>query len=153
MFFSIDETARLTGLKVDRLRYLAKLDVITPHKIAPEGLIRKLARYSWDQLLELRALASLPQNTSVKKLKALQSFLKDHRGDSRLATADILIIGEDQFYLIEDSDNMGKILISCLGHTKGQLALEFILIPNPEIAIKKSNVLQFNQDSDIAKTA
>ena len=129
MFFSIDETTRLTGLKIDRLRYLAKLGAVVPYKIAPDGYVRKLTRYSWDQILELRAIASLPQSTSVKKIKALRSFLESHRGDHRLLFSSILAVGEDQFCLISNPDNIGKVLAGYLENGDGQSSLHFVLIP------------------------
>jgi len=141
MYFTINQTTALTGLDFNRLRYLQKSCVVVPYKLAREGYSRKLSRYSWDQLLELRAIASLPKGTLLRTIRALQNFLEQHRGDSRLSRANILILGKD-FYLAEPSE-LGLMLIKCLGNS-GQIGLNAILLPNPQsqiLATPESKVL------------
>lgn len=153
--FKIVQITALTGLHDHHLRYLDRSDIIKPVRYTPAGHLRSVKRYTWEQLLELKVIASLPKNVSPKQIKGLQDFLLEFKGDSRLATANILIAGENEFYFVSESD-FGKILVQCLGNNLGQTAMEFVIVPNPMQALFNSEhgkVLNLRQRFQLAIAA
>lgn len=71
--FTRRETQVLTRTAPSRLDYLAKTGIVTPTKVIQAN--RTQLYYSWDQLLEIRAINHLRQQSSLQTVRKVVSFL------------------------------------------------------------------------------
>ena len=147
--FSRREVMALTGLEEYRLTYLQRTGIVVPETFKPEGYVKSFPRYSWHQLLEIRAIEDLrSQDVSLQKVRLLMDFLKEHSNDPKLHTNDLVVINDRVFWIAEQGD-LEKCLIECLGKNKGQVTIaEVILINNPsekiwQTAQQNSKIIDF----------
>jgi DNA-binding transcriptional MerR regulator len=90
--FTRHEAVILTRTSPSRLAYLAKTGIVVPYRLQQAGRWRLF--YSWDQILELRTIHHLRQQTSLQTIRKILRFLEDQGGDHRLCNQK-LVITED----------------------------------------------------------
>lgn len=71
--FTRRETVILTRTSSDRLAYLARTGVVVP---LAEGAEAKQAYYTWEQILELRAIRHLRRQVSLQMIRKILAFLE-----------------------------------------------------------------------------
>lgn len=72
--FTRRETVILTRTSPTRLAYLSRIGVIVP--IAGEGAEAKQSYYTWEQILELRAIRRLRHQVSLQMIRKILAFLE-----------------------------------------------------------------------------
>ena len=146
--FSRQEVMRLTGLPNHRLTYLQRTGIIVPESIKPKDYVKPFPRYSWHQILEIKAIEDLrSKDVSLQKVRLLMDFLKKHSNDPRLHTNNLALI-DDRIFWVTNPGDLEKCFIECLGKHQGQVTIaEVILIKNPSEEIwqtaKQDNVIDF----------
>lgn len=89
--FTRQETLVLTRSSRSQLSYLAKLEIVIPHRVQPHT---SAVYYTWDQILEIRAINQLRQQISFQTIRKVLDFLKE-QGFSRSLRDKQLIVFKD----------------------------------------------------------
>jgi DNA-binding transcriptional MerR regulator len=153
--FTRHEAVILTRTSPSRLAYLAKTGIVVPYRLQQAGRWRLF--YSWDQILELRTIHHLRQQTSLQTIRKILRFLEDQGGDHRLCNQK-LVITEDGVSWVAGNLHAGQDpqVVQVVGRTKqsrrhvGQLQL--LTVPTvPELVAdlwevaRQSRVIDFEQ--------
>ncbi|MEL6383667.1 MAG: MerR family transcriptional regulator [Cyanobacteria bacterium J06626_18] len=99
--FTRRETVVLTRTSPARLAYLAKIGMITPTCLAddPQGQLY----YSWDQILELRAIRQLRGEISLQMIRKIMQFLEGVGGDRTLHNKHLVIANGEVSWIQRES--------------------------------------------------
>lgn len=74
--FTRREAQRLTRSSSSRLTYLAKTGIVVPERSGTAS--RPVLLYSWEQILELRAINHLRRQISFQTIRKVVQFLDEH---------------------------------------------------------------------------
>ncbi|HEY9738377.1 MAG TPA: hypothetical protein V6D06_18920 [Trichocoleus sp.] len=80
--FTRRETQVLTRSSSSRLVYLEKTGIIVPHRAEPDS--KAVLFYTWDQILEIRAINQLRRQVSFQTIRKVVQFLDEHGFDRSL---------------------------------------------------------------------
>ncbi len=80
--FTRHETVVLTRTSPGRLAYLARTGIVVPAYIQQGQALRSF--YSWEQILELRAIQNLRRQVSLQTIRKILDFLECASRDRRL---------------------------------------------------------------------
>ena len=87
--FTRRETVILTHTSPSRLAYLARIGVVIPK--GDESNVTRPTGYSWEQILELRAIRHLRRQTSLQMIRKILAFLEDTEGDRTLHNKHLIV--------------------------------------------------------------
>lgn len=121
--FTRRETVILTRTSLGRLNYLAKTGMVVPVCLRDDQ--RHQLYYSWEQILELRAIRHLRCQVSLQMIRKILSFLES-RGDDRRLHDKHLVIDEDKVDWIQIASDRSSKVIQVAARTNqhiGQLKL------------------------------
>lgn len=104
--FTRQETLTLTGCTSSRLAYLEKVGLIIPHRIGNNK--RPLVLFTWEQLLEIRAIKNLRKDVSLQTVRNIISFLDESGFDSTLKDKMMVVIDEEVFWVQPDLSDIGQ---------------------------------------------
>lgn len=88
--FTRRETVILTRTSPGRLAYLARTGVIVP--LRGEGDHAHQVYYSWEQILELRAIRHLRRQVSLQTIRKILAFLEAIGSDRALRNKHLVIV-------------------------------------------------------------
>jgi hypothetical protein len=158
--FTRRETIDLTETTSNRLQYLERVGLVVPQRI--ETSRQATVIYSWEQLLEIRAIKNLRQEISLQTVRKIVDILNEYGFDESLRNKQLIAINDDVFWVRQDwadfSEQMPKALkvASSKGKSIGQYSL--IVIPTlinvvDEIwsAAQKSRVVDMESFKNRAK--
>ena len=95
--FTRTETLALTETTSNRLQYLEKAGLIIPHRI---GKSRKpTVLYTWEQVLEIRAIKHLRQEISLQTVRRIVNFLSESGFDDSLRNKQLVVIDDEVFWI------------------------------------------------------
>jgi DNA-binding transcriptional MerR regulator len=128
--FTRQETATLCSVLPTRLSYLDRTGLISPQKFGNPK--KPTCVYSWQQILEIKAIAKLREDVSLQTVRQIISFLEKHADNPSLVVNDILVINGEVFWynpsLIDDFVVQIK---SKIGGNEGQIcSVEILRIPS-----------------------
>ena len=158
--FTRQETIALTDTTSNRLQYLERQRLVIPQRI---GKSRKpTVIYSWEQILEIRAIKHLRKNISNQTIKKIIQFLDKSGVDESLRDKHLIVINDEVFWVQQDwSDWQQKIptIVKVAGKDNtniGQYMLLIIPIFSDIIqevwkAAKKSELIDFESFKKRAK--
>lgn len=75
--FSRREAMELAGATSNQLQYLERSGLIIPTRILREERKKPEVYYSWEQLLEIRAIRNLRKETSLQVIRRVIDFLRN----------------------------------------------------------------------------
>ena len=102
--FTRRETVILTHTSPSRLAYLARIGVVVPK--GDENDVTQPASYSWEQILELRAIRHLRRQTSLQMIRKILAFLEGTEGDRTLHNKH-LIVAEGEVTWVQTRPDVG----------------------------------------------
>lgn len=106
--FTRQETLALTGATSSRLAYLDRAELVKPLKLGKS--IKPTVLYTWQQLLEIRAIANLKQKIPLPSArKVIRLFGNANSGDN-LRDDRLVIIGDDVWWVKADWSNMPEVM-------------------------------------------
>ncbi|MEM9117781.1 MAG: MerR family transcriptional regulator [Cyanobacteria bacterium P01_F01_bin.56] len=120
--FTRHETVILTRTSSTRLAYLARTGIIVP--VASEEQKAEPAYYTWEQILELRAIRRLRQQLSLQMIRKIMAFLEG-AGCGALHDKH-LVIKNDEVHWVQSQENMAPCVVQVAAKTGchvGQLNL------------------------------
>lgn len=100
--FTRTETSILTRTSPQRLAYLAKTGVVVPDLI--EG--QQQLCYSWEQILELRAIQHLRRQLSLQTIRKILDFLEGIGGDRTLHNKNLVIANGEVDWVQTTADDV-----------------------------------------------
>lgn len=104
--FSRQETMQLTGCTSSRLAYLEKVDLIVPTRMGNPK--RPIVLFSWEQLLEIKAIANLrEQDVSLQTVRKIIGFLDKHGYDDTLRDKHLVAAVDEVFWVKQDWSDLG----------------------------------------------
>lgn len=106
--FTRQETLILTDSTSNQLQYLEKQGLIIPQRI---GKSRKpTVIYSWEQILEIRAIKHLRKQVSLQTISKIIQFLDKSGVDDHLRDKQLIVLNDEVFWIQKDwSDLQDKI--------------------------------------------
>lgn len=130
--FTRRETMSLTGSTSNQLQYLERSGLITPERI---GKSRKpIVLYSWEQVLEIRAIKNLRDEISLQAIRKVIAFLDESGFDDTLRDKQLVVIDDDVFWVRIDwqdfSQKMPKTLKVASKKNKDVGQYTLTVIPN-----------------------
>lgn len=146
----------LTGFKSGRLSYFDRTHLVKPEKIG--DLKHPVVLYTWEQLLELRAIAKLRDKLSLQQVRQVVKFLRESGYENGLYNKPLLFI--NSVLCLETGKNeLGERLVSEVsGKHSGQLVFEWIdplgqLDKEVEDDARSNPAINFESFRDRAKSA
>lgn len=114
----------LTGLKSGRLSYFDHTELVQPEKIG--GSKHPVVLYSWEQLLELRAIAKLRDRLSLQQIRQVIKFLRESGYEDGLYNKPLLFINSSLCLQTEKDELGNRLAMEVLGNHSGQLVFDWI---------------------------
>lgn len=121
-YFTRRETVVLTRTSRGRLAYLAKTGMVVPVYLQND---RRQLYYSWEQILELRTIASLRRQVSLQMIRQIITFL-EALGIDRALHNKHLVVENNQIDWVQASKDCAAIVVQVAApacHHVGQLRL------------------------------
>ncbi|WP_204137437.1 hypothetical protein [Halomicronema sp. CCY15110] len=155
--FTRQETLALTQTTSSRLAYLDRTGVIVPQKYGNPK--KPTVIYSWEQVLEIRAIANLRKQISLQMVRKLVAFLDEHGLDATLHDKHLVTTPNEVFLVAPDWSNMPQVMkvADRDGDGLGQLMLMVLPPLNTVIqdiwtAAETSQIIDFASFKQRAKT-
>lgn len=122
--FTRKEVMSLTGLKSGRLSYFDQTGLVQPEKIG--GSKHPVVLYTWEQLLELRAIAKLRDKLSLQQIRQVIKFLRESGYEDGLYNKPLLFINSSLCLQTEKDELGNRLAMEVLGNHSGQLVFDWI---------------------------
>lgn len=159
--FTRQETMHLTDCTSSRLAYLEKVDLVTPYRFGKTGG-RPTVIFSWEQLLEIRAIRNLRQDVSLQTVRKIIKYLDESGCDNSLRDKQLVVVNDEVFWVKQDwsdfGDNLPTAIKVASKNNKG--VGQYVLLVIPSLidivndiwkAAKTSNVVDFQSFKERAK--
>ncbi len=101
-----------------RLKYLETTGIVIPRRPAENK--RAEALYSWEQILEIRAIARLRQYLSFQAIRKIIQYFEDHGFERSLRDKQLIIKGGNVTW-VRSSSTMTPQMIQLLGKRDSQV--------------------------------
>ncbi|MEM9219100.1 MAG: MerR family transcriptional regulator [Cyanobacteria bacterium P01_F01_bin.150] len=158
--FTRSETLALTETTSNRLQYLEKQELVIPQRI---GKSRKpTVIYSWEQILEIRAIRHLRKDVSLQTVRKIVEFLNNNGFDDSLRDKQLIVIDDEVFWIRQDWQDFSEKMPSAMKVTskKSQGVGQYVLLVVPPLseivdeiwkAARKADVIDFDSFKERAK--
>ena len=124
-YFDRNTVHRLTGISRQKLETLVKNGYINPYKRGAYKRAKWL--FTWEQLVEIKAILKLREIITSYQLADIKSFLQELGTNGSLADdASKIILATNKQVLLIDNDN--DKIIELLGKSRGQIILGTLLV-------------------------
>lgn len=146
--FTCRETQVLTRSSPSRLAYLEKTGIIVPHRAGPPQ--RPTLVYTWDQILEIRAINHLRRQVSFQTIRKIVQFLDEHGFERSLRDKLLIPINGDVNWIVPLGPTASQViqLVGKRNGVAGQLLLTAIpqllgLVDDLGKMVKPAKVIDF----------
>lgn len=106
--FTRQEALALTQTTSSRLAYLDRTSVVVPQKFGNSK--KPTVIYTWEQLLEIRAIADLRKQISLQMVRKLVSFLDENGLDPTLHDKPLVATPNEVFLVLPDWSDMPQVM-------------------------------------------
>ena len=106
--FTRRETMELAGATSNQLQYLERSGLIVPMREWKQEKKKPEVYYSWEQLLETRAIRNLRKETSLQVIRSVIDFFEKCQLDTSLRTKQIVVVDDEVFWIKRDWSDFGK---------------------------------------------
>ncbi|MBD1840907.1 MerR family transcriptional regulator [Coleofasciculus sp. FACHB-501] len=158
--FTRPETLALTETTSNRLQYLEMKELVIPQRI---GKSRKpTVIYTWEQILEIRAIKHLRQEISLQAVRKIVEFLNESGFDDSLRDKQLVVIDDEVFWIQQDWQDFPEKMPSAVkvAGRSGKGVGQYVLLVIPTLmeivnevweAARKSEVIEFDSFKQRAK--
>ncbi|MDJ0703996.1 MAG: hypothetical protein QNJ46_12005 [Leptolyngbyaceae cyanobacterium MO_188.B28] len=129
--FTRQETLVLTRSSPGRLSYLARTGIVVPQKSHLPNQANLL--YTWDQVLEIRAINLLRQKASFQTIRKIVNFLESYGFDKKLRDKHLVVLHDEVDWVMPDSAEIPRIL-RVAGKNSQKTEGQFLLMAIPPLA-------------------
>ncbi len=147
--FTRTETLALTETTSNRLQYLEKTGLIIPQRI---GKSRKpTVIYTWEQVLEIRAIKHLRQEISLQTVRQVVDFLNESGFDDSLRNKQLVVIDDEVFWIRLDWQDFPEKMPSAVkvAGSEGKGIGQYTLLVIPALNKIVDEVWKAARDSEI----
>lgn len=147
--FTRQEVIRLTGCNSNRLSYLEKVDLVTPTRI---GVGKKpIVLYTWEQLLEIRAIRDLRKEISLQTVRSIVDFLNHSGVDDTLRDKQLVVVEDEVFWVKLDFSDIGQIsaAVQRVASKKKKGIGQYVLLVIPPLANIVAEIWETAQQSNV----
>lgn len=154
--FTRQETIALTGSSSNRLQYLDRTELVVPSRY---GNSRKpTVIYSWEQVLEIRAIKNLRQEISLQTVRKVIDFLNHSGFDDSLRNKKLVILNDEVYWIKADWEDFP--IVMKIADKKNQGIGQYLMITVPGLsdvvdeiwlAAKQSKTIDFESFKQRAK--
>jgi DNA-binding transcriptional MerR regulator len=154
--FTRQETLALTKTTSSRLAYLDRSGVIVPEKYGNSK--KPTVIYSWEQVLEIRAINDLRQKISLQMVRKIVKFLHESGFEKSIRDKHLVVVNDEVDWVMPDWSDMPRVMKVADKKNKG--LGQFVLIAIPPLSdiieevwktAKKSKVIDFESFKRRAK--
>lgn len=145
--FTRQEVIKLTGCNANRLSYLEKVELVIPTRF---GSVKKpTVVYTWEQLLEIRAIRDLRREVSLQTIRSIVSFLNDSGIDDSLRDKQLVVIDDEVFWVdVSEADKIGAFVVKVASKNKKQVG-QFMFWTIPPLANIVAEIWETAQRSSV----
>lgn len=158
--FTRSETLALTETTSNRLQYLEKKELVIPQRVGKSR--RPTVIYSWEQILEIRAIKHLRQEISLQAVRNIVGFLNASGFDDSLRDKQLVVIDDEVFWIRQDWQDFSEKMPSAIkvSGRSGKGVGQYVLLVIPTLteivdevweAARKSEVIDFESFKQRAK--
>lgn len=154
--FTRQETLALTGTTSNRLQYLERAGLVKPRRIGTSK--KPTVIYTWEQILEIRAIRNLRQEVSLQTVIKIIDFLDKEGCDDSLRDKQLIVINDEVFWVRNDWLDVPSVIK--VASKKGKDIGQYILFVIPTLiqvvqevweVAEKSNLIDFESFQKRAK--
>lgn len=145
--FTRQETLRLTGCTSSRLAYLEKVALVVPTRIGSNK--RPTVLYSWEQLLEIRAIKTLRKDVSLQTVRKIVDTLNRCGFDDTLRDKSLVIVGDDVLWVAPDWSDFEVPAALLVASKSGKEVGQFVLLVVPPFATIVKELWDAAKDSTV----
>lgn len=143
--FSRQETIALAGTTSNRLQYLERAGLILPERY---GKTRKpTVIYSWEHVLEIRAIKSLRQEISLQTVRKIIDFLNKEGFEEQLRDKKLVVLDDEVYWIMPDWSDLPKIMKVADKRNRG--IGQYMLITIPSLGEVVNEVWQAAENSEV----
>lgn len=160
--FTRKETMQLTGCTSSRLAYLEKVGLIVPYRYGTNSG-RPIVVFSWEQLLEIRAIRNLRQeDISLQTVRKIIDFLDKSGYNNALRNKQLVVVNDEVFWIEQDWSDFGANMpkaVKVAGKNSQEVGQYVLIVIPPLIDIvndiwesaKNSKIINFESFKQRAK--
>ena len=97
----------LTGATSNQLQYFERSNFVMPTRVWG-GRKKPKVFYSWEQVLEIKAIRNLRQATSLQVIRKVVNFFEDCLGNKNLRDKQIVVVDNEVFWVNHDWSDFGQ---------------------------------------------
>jgi hypothetical protein len=143
--FTRQETIALTESTSNRLQYLDRTGLVVPQRY---GNTRKpTVIYTWEQVLEIRAIKNLRQEISLQTVRKVIEFLNDIGFDDQLRDKKLVVLNDEVYWVMPDWSDFPKVMKVADKRNKG--IGQYVLITIPPLFEVVNEVWQVAEISEV----
>lgn len=143
--FTRQEALALTKTTSSRLAYLDRTGIVVPEKFGSPK--KPTAIYSFNQVLQIRAINELRQQVSLQTIRKIVKFLEKSGFDTNLWNKHLVVVHDEVFFVLPDWSDLPGIMKVASRQSKG--LGQFVLVVLPPIADVVESVLETAINSKI----
>ena len=143
--FTRQETLALTESTSNRLQYLDRTGLVIPHRYGNPK--KPTVIYTWEQVLEIRAIKNLRKEISLQTVRKIIDFLDQSGFDDSLRDKKIVVLDEEVYWVMPDWSDMPRVMKVASKDNK-ELG-QFVLVVIPPLVSVVEEVWQAAQTSGV----
>lgn len=141
--FTRRETLALTEITSNRLQYLERAGLIIPERVGGSVL------YTWEQLLEIRAIKNLRKEVSLQTIRKIIEFLNRHGIDDSLRDKQLVVLDDEVFWVRNDWKDFSEQMPSVLKVASKKKGVgQYVLLVIPSLGNIVKEIWEAAQESD-----
>ena len=145
--FTRQETLKLTQCTSSRLSYLEKVELVVPERI---GVSRKpVVIFSWEQLLEIKAIKNLRKDISLQTVRKIVEFLNHHGYNDGIKDKKLVVVDDEVFWVKSDMTDLGPRIAALTVASKKGRAGQFVLTVIEPLADIVDEIWRTAQQSEV----
>lgn len=125
----------LTQTTSSRLAYLDRTRVVAPQKYGNPK--KPTVIYSWEQVLEVRAISDLRHKTSLQMVRKIVKFLDANGLDPKLRDKHLVVANDEVYLVMPDWSNMPTVMKVADRENRGLGQLVLLVLPPLSNVIKE----------------
>ena len=159
--FTRSETLALTETTSNRLQYLEMKELVIPQRISKSR--KPTVIYTWEQILEIRAIKHLRQEISLQTVRKIVEFLNKSGFDDNLRYKQLVVVDDEVFWIQQDWQDFPEKMPSAMkvgGRSSDKSVGQYVLLVIPALteivneiweAARTSEVIDFDSFKQRAK--
>jgi DNA-binding transcriptional MerR regulator len=143
--FTRQETIALAGTTSNRLQYLERIGLIVPQRYG--NTKKPTVIYTWEQVLEIRAIKNLRQEISLQIVRKIIEFLDDKGFNDQLRDKKLVVLNDEVYWVMPDWSDFPKVIK--VADKRNQGIGQYILITIPSLFEIVNEVWQAAERSEV----